>query len=152
MSGLVRKKVRVKTKGGKTILRSMMVKTDKAVTRLYHTAAKNKGKIALAGAATLAGAYLAHKNKSHLHAFRRGVGAKLGEHMVNKGGERLVDHLAEKLGGGAGARIGRALGGKTGEAIGEFMGDTAANFLGHHYASPHLEKAGKAVAKRMRRK
>ena len=152
MSNLVRKKVRYRTKSGKSVLRTMMVRAEQKVGRAKQAISQNKGKAALAAAATIGAAYLAHKNRAALGKFRRGVGAKLSQHVITEGGSKVVSHLADKIGGGAGGRLGRAIGGKAGEAVGSILGEVAADYLGQHYSAPHLERAGKAVAQRMRRK
>lgn len=152
MSNLVRKKVRYRTKSGKSVLRTMMVKAEQKAGRVKRAISENKGKVALATAATLGAAYLAHRNKAALGKFRRGVGAKLSHHVITEGGSKIVSHLADKIGGGAGGKIGRAIGGRAGETVGSILGEVAADYLGQHYSAPHLERAGKAVAQRMRRK
>lgn len=155
MSNLVRKKVRYKTKSGKTGLRSVMVRAADAGKRVYKVAAKNKGKVAL-GVAALGAAALMHKHRGaigeHATAFRRGVGAKLGESVIKTGGAKVLERLAEHHGGNAGEKIGHYFGGEFGGMVGRVLGEHTTSFLAEHYSKPHLERAGKAVAKRMRAK
>lgn len=155
MSNLVRKKVRYKTKSGKTGLRSVMVRAADAGKRAYKVAAKNKGKVAL-GVAALGAAALMHKHRGaigeHATSFRRGVGAKLSESMVKTGGAKVIEHFAEHSGGAAGEKIGHFFGGEFGGTVGRILGEHATSFLAEHYSRPHLERASKAVAKRMRAK
>jgi len=155
MSQLVRKKIKYKTKSGKTGLRSVMVRAKETGSRVYKLASQNKGKVA-AGAALLGAAVLAHKHRAaighHATGFRRGVGAKLGEHLVKTGGSKVIEHFAEHSGGAAGEKIGHYFGGSLGGTVGRILGEHASGFLAEQYSKPHLERASKAVAKRMKAK
>lgn len=77
MAGLVRKKITVRGKSGKTFQRSVMVRAGEAVRRAGSFLNRHKGKIALGiGAAALAGGAVA-LHKHQLLGAKRGVGLAL---------------------------------------------------------------------------
>lgn len=83
------------------------------------------------------------------HRFRKGLGARLGEHLVNAAGQRLIDYGAER----AGKAVGRSLRGSTGKygkRVGSFLANEAVSFLGHAIADHHIAEAGKATARAIR--
>lgn len=72
--------------------------------------------------------------------------------MIKTGGAKVLERLAEHHGGNAGEKIGHYFGGEFGGMVGRVLGEHTTSFLAEHYSKPHLERAGKAVAKRMRAK
>ncbi len=111
MAGLVRKKVTVRGKSGKTFQRSVMVRAGEAVKRtagkVGKFVSKHKGKIA--GAAALAGAaYLGIKHGSKIAGAARGVGAALNAQRHWDGDKKLT--LRERARGVAqSAKLGAAM-------------------------------------------
>lgn len=77
MAGLVRKKVTVRSKKGKTYQRSVMVRAGEAVKRVGRFIGKHKGKIALGVGAAALGAGAIALNRHKLLGAGRGVGLAL---------------------------------------------------------------------------
>ena len=109
MAGLVRKKVTVRGKSGKTFQRSVMVRAGEAVKRTAGKVGRfvNKHKGKIAGAAALAGAaYLGIKHGSKIAGAARGVGMALNTQKHY--GEKLS--LRERARGVVqGARLGASM-------------------------------------------
>ena len=146
MSGLTRKKIRVRSKSGKTYQRSVMVRATDAIKR-------HGGKL-LAGAALAgAAAYAYHKRadiqphmnraalskraSNALHSankWRMTEGANMAKRVVEGVGTALATHYIAKAVGNAGQRVGRsvgraAYGGKRGARKGRVRPSRAANRL-----------------------
>lgn len=75
MSGLVRRKITVKNRKGKTYQRSVMVRAGAAVRKAGRFLNKHKGKIAGAVALTAAAAYGLHRLDKHGAAIRQQAAA-----------------------------------------------------------------------------
>lgn len=162
MTGLVRKKVRVRGKGGKSFMRSVMVRAQGAVQR--------HGAKVLAGAALLGTAFLAHKNREHLgsHAktlmhsadvWRRSKGAALAGKLIRSGATGIASHYGEKLGKAAGGKIGNAVGkrlnkrgGKHGREFGETLGEVLGGATALHATESHIDRAAKSATATLRKK
>lgn len=162
MANLVRRKVTVRSKKGKTYQRTIFVRAGDAVRA-------HGGKV-LAGAALVGAALLARKHQSslshhvsalgkHATAYRRGAGANLAGHLIRKGLGAASGYVAGKVGAHFGGKLGnlagRVLGRKHrktvrefGAHVGEAVGEAAAEKL----SSKRINAAGAAVTSRLRRK
>lgn len=154
MGALVKKKVRVRGKGGKSFLRSVMV-------RAGETAKKHGAKV-VGAAALLGSAYAAHKNREALgsHAktamhsadvWRRSKGATLAGKLIRAGASSLVSHYGNKVGTAIGGRIGKKFG-KHGKEFGEVVGGALGSATAEHTTEAHIERAAKSATSSLRRK
>lgn len=162
MAGLIRRKVTVRSKKGKTYQRTVFVRAGELVRA--HGAGV-LGAAALAGAALLA---RHHSGAARQYAgavgkkvtsYRRGAGANLAGHLVRKGLEAAVGHIAGKIGEHAGGKfadfVGRGLKKKHRKAVREFgahVGGVVAGAAGEKLSSKRIDAAGAAVTSRLRRK
>ncbi len=155
MVGLVRKKVRVRGKGGKTYMRSVMVRAQGAV--------RKHGAKVLAGAALLGTAFLAHKNRDRLGShfktamhsadvWRRSKGANLAGKLIRAGATGIASHYGEKLGKHVGAKVGKRVAGKHGSEFGEVVGGALGSTAIEHATSDRIERAAKSATTALRRK
>lgn len=155
-ASLTRKKIAVR-RGGRTFLRSVMVRAQQTGTVLRQQAPK-----ALGGLALMAGAALLAHHRGGIQSrasglakdassWRRSSGSKLAETLIRAGGAKLAEHYGEKLGTRAGSRIGRKFG-KHGREFGEVLGGALGGAAAGHVAERHTDRAAKAVAGRLRKK
>lgn len=97
MAGLTRKKVKVRSKSGKTYQRSVMVRAGSAVKRVGSFLNRNKGRIAAGAAVIGLGALAAHhgiKNASAIHGTFTSLRAAAGS-MKDRGEKSRFQHLRE---------------------------------------------------------
>lgn len=155
MAGLIKKKIRVRSKSGKSFLRSIMVRSQNAV--------KQHGSKVLAGAALLGGAYMANKNKSQigykagtaLHGadmWRRSKGATLAGKIITAAASSLASHYGEKAGRRLGEKAGKRLGGKHGRELGGVLGESVGGVVASHIVESRAERAAKATTAVLRKK
>ena len=155
-SGL--KKVTKSVRGRKGMVRrSYWIKAKEGAKSIGRTLWKHKGKI-IAGAALGAGAVLAYKHRAsftqanatkHWNAFRKGAGARLGEHLVNAAGTGLLGFAASQAGKFAGKQAGK-IGGKRARQATKFLVRETVEHLGGEYVTPRVERSARDVAKRIR--
>lgn len=162
MANLVRKKVTVRSKKGKTYQRTIFVRAGDAV--------RAHGGKALVGAALVGAALLARKHQSslshhasalgkHATSYRRGAGANLAGHLVRKGLGAASSYVAGKVGAHFGGKLGdfagRVLGRKHRKTVREFgahVGEVIGEAAGEKLSSKRIGAAGAAVTSRLRRK
>lgn len=150
------------TRGRKgSVLRSYWVKTKETASRTAGHAKKfakdHSGKI-IAGAALGAGAVLAYKHKAsftqanatkHWTKFRKGAGARLGEHLVNAAGTSLLGFAASQAGKFAGRKA-EKIGGKRAKQATRFLVRETVSHLGGEYITPRVERSARNTAQRIR--
>lgn len=164
MSGLTRKKIRVRSKSGKTYQRSVMVRATDAIKR-------HGGKL-LAGAALAgAAAYAYHKRadiqphmnraalskhaSNALHSankWRMTEGANIAKRVVEGVGTAVATHYAVKALGHYGERAGKRLGGRRGAEFGKVAAEGLGTALGEHVGEAHFKRLGVQTGKALRRK
>lgn len=164
MSGLTRKKIRVRSKSGKTYQRSVMVRATDAIKR-------HGGKL-LAGAALAgAAAYAYHKRadiqphmnraalskhaSNALHSankWRMTEGANMAKRVVEGVGTALATHYIAKAAGAFGEKAGRRIGGKRGKEFGRVAGEALGAATVGHAVEARIGRAATETGKALRRK
>jgi hypothetical protein len=164
MSGLTRKKIKVRSKSGKTYQRSMLVRATDTIKR-------HSGKL-LAGAALVGGAALAYHNrdkiKPHMtraalsahgqnalkaaNKWRMTEGANMARRVVEGVGTALATHYIAKAAGAFGERAGKRIGGKRGKEFGRVAGEALGAATVGHAVEGHIGRAATETGKALRRK
>lgn len=156
------KRVVKSTRGRKgSVLRSYWVKAKDTASqtagRAKRFAKDHSGKI-IAGAALGAGAVLAYKHRAsftqanatkHWTKFRKGAGARLGEHLVNAAGTSLLGLAASQAGKFAGRKV-EKIGGKRAKQATKFLVRETVAHLGGEYITPRVERSARNVSQRIR--
>ena len=99
MAGLVRKKVTVRSKKGKTYQRSVMVRAGEAVKRVGQFVSKHKGKIAAGAIATagmVAAAHYGVRNAGAIHG-ALAAGKKAFATRNDRGEKSAFQHLRDHV-------------------------------------------------------
>ena len=129
----------------------------RAAEHVKQFAKDHSGKI-IAGAALGAGAVLAYKHRAsftqanatkHWNAFRKGAGARLGEHLVNAAGTSLLGLAASQAGKFAGKQAGK-IGGKRARQATKFLVRETVEHLGGEYVTPRVARSARDLGKRIR--
>jgi len=159
-SGL--KKVTKTVRGRKgSVLRSYWVKAKEGARHASGRVkrfAKDHGAKVITGAALGAGAMLAYKHRAsftqanatkHWTKFRKGAGARLGEHLVNAAGTSLLGYAASQAGKFAGRKA-EKIGGKRAKQATRFLVRETVSHLGGEYITPRVERSARNTAQRIR--
>lgn len=155
MAGLVRRKVVVRTKRGRTYTRSVLV-------RAGELARKHSDKVLAAAAltaATLAARKYGSSAGSKITAYRRGAGANLAGHLVRKGLTAAAEHIAGKIGIHVGTKFGAALSRIAGrkhreslKAFGAHVGESIGEAAAGYTLKSRIDKLGARTTARLRKK
>lgn len=144
MGALVKKKRRVRTKSGKTYMRTMYVRSTDV--------AKKHGAKLLAGAALTAGVLAAGR---HSRTVRQGAHRMVASSFAGTVAGNVAEHYGEQFGKAAGRRlaaaVGKHLSRRTREAVNSFaevVGGIVGTAAATHIAKGALSSAAKATRRR----